>query len=54
MQGECTVFRLERQQASSQDLAKGGIMIVCLKSLKPIRIEIQRPSELKVPDRSVL
>ena len=44
----CTVFRLERQQTSSQDLAKSGIMIICLKSLKPIRIEIQRPSELEV------
>ena len=48
MQGECTVFRLERQQTSGQDLAKRGIMIVCLKSLKPTRIEIQRPSELEV------
>ena len=33
IQEECMVFILDCRQASSQDLAKGGIMIVCLKSL---------------------
>ena len=29
MQEECVVFRLDRQRSTSEDLTKGGIMIVC-------------------------
>ena len=48
MQEECMVFRLDRQQTSRNDLAKGGIMIACPTSLQPVRINTQRPSELEI------
>ena len=42
------VFRLDRIQTSSDNLAKGGIMMVCPKSLQPVRISCQRPPSLEV------
>ena len=48
MQEECMVFRLDRIQTSSDNLAKGGIMMVCPKSLQPVRISSQRPPNLEV------
>ena len=48
MQGECMVFRLDRLQTNSEDLAKGGLMIVCPRSLQPVRISIHHPSQLEV------
>ena len=48
MQKECMIFRLDRLQTSSEDLAKGGIMIVCSSSLQPIRVNIQRPPQLEI------
>ena len=43
------VFRLDRLQTTSESLARGGIMIVCLPSLKPVRLTIgHHPSELEV------
>ena len=48
MQEECIVFRLDRIQTSNEDLAKGGIMIVCPSALHPVRIDIQRPPQLEV------
>ena len=48
MQDECQIFRLDRLQISNEDLAKGGIMIVCPRSLQPIRINIQHPPHLEV------
>ena len=42
MQDECMVFRLDRIQTNSDNLAKGGIMIVCH------RISSQRPPQLEV------
>ena len=32
----------------NEDLAKGGIMIVCSRSLQPIRINIQHPPQLEI------
>ena len=34
--------------ANNEDLAKGGIMIVCSRSLQPIRINLQHPPQLEV------
>ena len=48
MQGECMVSRLDRLQTNSEDLAKGGLMIVCPRSLQPVRISIHHPSQLEV------
>ena len=48
MKEECTIFRLDRTQTRSGDLAKGGIMIVCPSSLQPIRINIKRLTQLEV------
>ena len=48
MQDECLVFRLDRQQTSTEDLSKGGVMIVCPKSLQPVRICTQRPPQIEV------
>ena len=50
IQDECQVFRLDRLQTNNEDLAKGGIMIVCSRSLQPIRINLQHhhPPQLEV------
>ena len=48
MQEECMVFRLDCIQTSCEDIAKGGIMMVCSLSLQPVRINIQRPTQLEV------
>jgi hypothetical protein len=48
MQDECVVFRLDRMQSSSDNLAKGGIMMVCPRSLQPVRIGTRRPPQLEV------
>ena len=50
MHEQCMVFWLDRLQTSNEDLAKGGIMIVCPSSLQPLRINIQGPSQLEVVD----
>ena len=39
---------LDRLQTNNEDLAKGGIMIVCSRSLQPIRINLQHPPQLEV------
>ena len=44
---ECTIFRFDRTQTRSGDLAEGGMMIVC-PSLQPIRVNIERPTQLEV------
>ena len=48
IQDECQVFRLDRPQINNEDLAKGRIMIVCSKSLQPIRINLQHSPKLEV------
>ena len=48
LQSECLVFRLDRLQASINDVAKGGIVILCSKSLQPVQICIEHPSQLEV------
>lgn len=48
MRGNSIGFRLVCIQTSTEDLAKGGIMIVCPHSLKPIRINIHHPNNLQV------
>ena len=48
VQEECLVFRLDRLQTSIEDLAKGGIMILCPRSLQPARINIQHPPQLEI------
>ena len=35
-------------QTSNEDLIKGGIMIVCSRSLQPIRVNIHCPNQLEV------
>ena len=46
-QNESEVFRLDRLQTNSEDLTKGGIMIVCPSSLQPVRININHPNQLE-------
>ena len=48
MQEECIVFRLDREQRNTEDLAKGGILMVCPQSLQPVSISNQRPPQLEV------
>ena len=48
MQEECMVFRMDRLQTSSEDLTKGGIMMICPKALHPVRISIHHPPQLEV------
>ena len=48
MKEDCMVFRLDRTQTSLDDLTKGGIMIACPKSLQPIRITNDTPSQLEL------
>ena len=48
MINECTVFRQDRVQTSTEDLAKGGIMIVCPSSLYPARINVPHPPQLEI------
>ena len=48
MQEECIVFRLDREQRNNEDLAKGGILMVCPQSLQPVGISNQRPPQLEV------
>ena len=46
---ECTVFRQDRIQTSTEDLAKGGIMIVCPSSLQPVRMNVpHHPPQLEI------
>ena len=45
---ECTVFRQDRIQTSTEDLAKGGIMIVCPSSLQPVRMNVPHPPQLEI------
>lgn len=47
IQEQCMVFRLDRLQTSNEDLAKDG-MIMCPKSLCPVRINIYRPPQLEL------
>ena len=49
MTEECTVFRQDRIQTSTEDLAKGGIMIVSPSSLQPIRMNVPHPPQLEIP-----
>ena len=44
---ECAVFRLDRLQTNSEDLAKGGIMIICPLSLLPNNTNISCPAQLE-------
>ena len=46
-QNESQVFRLDRLQTNSEDLTKGGIMIICPSSLQPVRININHPNQLE-------
>ena len=46
-QNESEVFRLDRLQTNSEDLTKGGIMIICPSSLQPVRININHPNQLE-------
>ena len=48
MTDECTVFRQDRIQTSTEDLAKGGIMIVCPSSLQPVRMNVPHPPQLEI------
>ena len=48
MTEECTVFRQDRIQTSTEDLAKGGIMIVCPSSLQPVRMNVPHPPQLEI------
>ena len=48
MQEECMVCRLDREQRTNEDLAKNGIMLVCPKSLQPVRIGIHIKPQLEV------
>ena len=45
---QCTVFRQDRVQISTEDLAKGGIMIVCPSSLRPVRVNVPHPLQLEI------
>ena len=47
MTEECTVFRQDRIQTSTEDLAKGG-MIVCPSSLQPVRMNVPHPPQLEI------
>ena len=50
MTDECTVFRHDhdRVQTSTEDLAKGGIMIVCSTALQPVRVNVPHPPQLEI------
>jgi ATP-dependent DNA helicase PIF1 len=48
LQKESVVFMLDRLQASNEDLMKGGIMILCSRSLQPVQISIEHPWQLEV------
>ena len=48
MTEECTVFRQDRIQTSTEYLAKGGIMIVCPSSLQPVRMNVPHPPQLEI------
>lgn len=41
-------IRMDRLQMSSEDLARGGVMIVCPTLLQPVRINIQCPPQLEI------
>ena len=47
MTDECTVFRQNRVHTSTEDLAKGG-MIVCPSSLQPVRMNVTHPPQLEI------
>ena len=42
------VFRLDCEQRNNEDLAKGGILMVCPQSLQPVSINHQRPPQLEL------
>ena len=48
MTDQCTVFRQDRIQTGTEDLAKGGIMIVCPSSLQPVRMNVPHPPQLEI------
>ena len=45
IQDECLIFRLDCQQTSTEDLSKGGVMIICPKLLQPVS---QTPPQIEV------
>ena len=48
IQEECVIFRLDREHNTIEDLYKGGVMIICPKSLKPVRISIHTQPQFEV------
>ena len=47
-QDDYQVFRMDHLQMSSEDLARGGVMIVCPTLLQPVRINIECPPQLEI------
>ena len=47
-QDDCQVFRMDRLRMSSEDLARGGVMIVCPILPQPVRINIECPPQLEI------
>ena len=47
LQNDCQLFRFDRIQTTSEDLIKGGVLIICPTSLRPVRIQFNRLLQLE-------